>query len=220
MCPSDEWLGEFEGIGEPSFDSDIDSNDGSMDGVVMGFCLDDVAEGVMHAESNFNWLAEDVDLDSCMLDFSSDSENEDPNILDELSNSESDTDCTDIDEIKNITNDPLFHSRQDLFNWGQLNKDSPEENEDHDLPWALDDHPATRNMYLCVFLGTLFNGMTHKAVSLMLNGFFLSFHAAAAAGVELPGVEHFAQTLATVEKCLGVSTEGFIIYLFLCPICW
>ncbi|KAK0458590.1 uncharacterized protein EV420DRAFT_1543317, partial [Desarmillaria tabescens] len=34
------------------------------------------------------------------------------------------------------------------------------------------------------------------------------------------GLDRFAQTLATVEKRLGVSTGGFITYLFCCRSCW
>jgi hypothetical protein len=37
---------------------------------------------------------------------------------------------------------------------------------------------------------------------------------------DIPGLESFAKTLATVERRLGVSTDGFITYLFVCNVCW
>ena len=83
-----------------------------------------------------------------------------------------------------------------------------------DVPWAFDDHPAIRNAYIRVFLGVSFDGMTHKAASLMLNGFVNgTFNLAASTGLDIPGVERFARTIGTVEKRLGVSTEGFIHHL-------
>lgn len=54
----------------------------------------------------------------------------------------------------------------------------------------------------------------------MLNGFANAFSSAAYAGLDIPGVERFARTIGMVEKWLGISTEGFIIYLVICPICW
>jgi len=62
--------------------------------------------------------------------------------------------------------------------------------------------------------------MTHKAASLMLNGFANTFRSVAHAGLEIPGIKNFACTIGTVEKQFGISTEGFIIYLVLCPTCW
>jgi hypothetical protein len=224
---NNEWFCGLEGTVEPYF-NDAELSDGTIDGEEMDIWRDNGVESTHHLEGDFEWLAEDGGMDSCMSGFSSDAEEgEDPNVIDSLSDCESDTsdltpNCnTDpIENIIDVINDPLFHSRQSLFNRDQPEEDSSEGVVDRDLPWALDDHPAVRNAYLRVFLGVSFDGMTHKAASLMLNGFLVAFRAVAAAGTELLGIENFARTIATVEKRLGVSTEGFIIYLFLCPNCW
>ncbi|KAF9464321.1 hypothetical protein BDZ94DRAFT_1308102 [Collybia nuda] len=60
----------------------------------------------------------------------------------------------------------------------------------------------------------------HKAAYLMLTRFFYAFGAGTAGGLDFPGADNFARTIGTVEKRLGVSTAGFIIYLVLCPLCW
>jgi len=60
-----------------------------------------------------------------------------------------------------------------------------------DQPWAFDNHPAIQNTYICIFLSVSFDGMTHKAASLMLNGFANAFSSAAYAGCDFPGINHF-----------------------------
>ncbi|KAJ7154970.1 hypothetical protein C8R43DRAFT_923002 [Mycena crocata] len=63
--------------------------------------------------------------------------------------------------------------------------------------------------------------MTHSAARLMLDGLFIGLDfGRRTTQLEIPGLESFARTLATVEKRLGVSTDGFITYLFVCDVCW
>jgi hypothetical protein len=38
--------------------------------------------------------------------------------------------------------------------------------------------------------------------------------------MEIPGLDNFARTFGTVERRLGVSTDHFITYLFVCDLCW
>jgi hypothetical protein len=144
-------------------------------------------------------------------------------MADKLSDNDSKSDASSAsgqDHTQDITQDPLFHSQHDLFNGNQSNNDSLEEDAERDLPRAFDDHPAIWNAYLHVFLGVAFDGMTHKAASLMLTGFLYAFSVGIIAGLDFPGAEDFARTIGMVEKQLGVSTLGFIIYLVLCPLCW
>ncbi|KAJ7696410.1 hypothetical protein B0H16DRAFT_1350491, partial [Mycena metata] len=88
------------------------------------------------------------------------------------------------------------------------------------VPWAFDDHPAVRNAYIRAFVGAAFEGMTRKAVGLMLDGARLALETGQAAGVDFPGLSDFARTLPTVEKRLGVSTDNLITYFFICDACW
>ncbi|KAJ7291750.1 hypothetical protein C8J57DRAFT_948984, partial [Mycena rebaudengoi] len=88
-------------------------------------------------------------------------------------------------------------------------------------PSAFYDHPAIRNAYIRVFVGCAFEHMTHSAARLMLDGTALGLESARrSTGMDIPGLDTFARTLATVEKRLGVSTHGFITYLFVCNVCW
>ncbi|KAJ7348718.1 hypothetical protein DFH08DRAFT_698508, partial [Mycena albidolilacea] len=88
------------------------------------------------------------------------------------------------------------------------------------VPSAFNDHPAIRNAYTRAFVGAAFEGMTRNAAANMLEGSRVIFLSAEASGSEFQGFSHFARTLPTVEKQLGVSTDELIIYLFLCPTCW
>ncbi|KAJ7262555.1 hypothetical protein C8J57DRAFT_1231919 [Mycena rebaudengoi] len=126
---------------------------------------------------------------------------------------------SDDDIIENISVDPSFATCASLFNSNE--PDNPEDPHDKDLPPAFYDHPAVRNAYIRVFVGCAFENMTHKAARLMLNGFVVSLGSLnRTTGEEIPGLDNFALTLVTVERRLGVSTQGFITYLFVCPLCW
>lgn len=177
--------------------------------------------------SDFHWLAEEMGVDRGGSLFSSDSEDGGAlddwrfSMDDDISRNDSESDLSsdsEHDHIADITKDPLFYSRHDLFNGDQ--SDDEDEPTQQDLPPVFGDHPAIRNAYIRAFLGVAFDGMTHKAASLMLTGFFYAFGAGTAGGLDFPGADNFARTIGTVEKRLGVSTAGFIIYLVLCPLCW
>ncbi|KAJ7246650.1 hypothetical protein C8J57DRAFT_1438153 [Mycena rebaudengoi] len=104
-------------------------------------------------------------------------------------------------------------------------RDEPDPDEDDTsetpLPSAFYDHPAVRHAYIRVFVGCAFENMTHSAAKLMLDGLAVGLQfAARSTGTDIPGLDNFARTLSTVEKRLGVSTEGFITYLFVCDVCW
>jgi hypothetical protein len=117
-------------------------------------------------------------------------------------------------------NDPFFATRGSIFNSEDLPDIDPDL-EERDLPPAFYDHPAIRNAYIRVFVGCAFENMTHSAARLMLDGFAVSLDLGrCTAQADIPGLDNFARTLATVEKRLGVSTEGFITYLFVCDVCW
>lgn len=211
-----------EGMAEGGSDGWIDERDerDEMDAWV-------VESQVGHSDGGFHWQVEDIGYDGNGRLFSSDSEDGGPDewyfsMVNDPSDSDSEASSVAEsleNDSENIVHDPLFLSRQDLFD-----SNHPEDggSGEHvpDQPWAFDDHPAIRNAYIRVFLGVSFDGMTHKAASLMLNGFANAFSSAAYAGRDFPGIDRFARTIGTVEKRLGVSTEGFIIYLVLCPICW
>ncbi|KAJ7027447.1 hypothetical protein C8F04DRAFT_879956, partial [Mycena alexandri] len=120
--------------------------------------------------------------------------------------------------IEDITSDPLFRTRASLFDSFQPDQEEPAP--ESDVPWAFNDHPAIRHIYIRAFVGAAFEGMTRSAVGSMLEGAQVVFQSAQRAGVDYPGLENFARTLGTVEKRLGVSTDDLITYFFLCDVCW
>ncbi|KAJ7044318.1 hypothetical protein C8F04DRAFT_879188, partial [Mycena alexandri] len=138
---------------------------------------------------------------------------------DHSSNEEDNTESDSGEEAADVSQDPLFRSRSELFDSFQPGHD-PTLDSEAAVPWAFDDHPAIRNAYIRAFVGAAFNGMTREASTLMLNGYRVAFESAAAKGVDYPGLSSFALTLSTVEKCLGVSTDDLITYFFLCEVCW
>lgn len=179
------------------------------------------------ANNDFQWLADDSDdpafpsSPSPFL-FSSDSEQE-SGFEAEGNDDDDDSDGQDTAPdgefyIEEITSDPLFRSRSTLFDAFQPEHDDPDD--ETSAPWAFDDHPAIRNAYIRAFVGAAFEGMTRKAVVLMLEGALVAFQSAQKLGVDYPGISNFARTLPTVEKRLGLSTDDFIIYLFICDVCW
>ncbi|KAK0183724.1 hypothetical protein F5146DRAFT_1147323 [Armillaria mellea] len=128
---------------------------------------------------------------------------------------------------EDITTDPYFIPQASLFDPSQPGNAFTSE-QDFDfcqLPHIFNDHPSIRNAYICVFTATAFDGITHKAAASMLQGYSLVLESARhwilnvdnVPDDPFPGLDVFAQTLPTVEKRLGVSTEGFIMYLFQCP---
>ncbi|KAK0434917.1 hypothetical protein EV421DRAFT_1658630, partial [Armillaria borealis] len=136
----------------------------------------------------------------------------------------------DSDAGEDITGDPHFIPRASLFDPSQPGNAFASE-QDFDfcqLPRVFDDHPSIRNAYIRVFTAAAFDGITHKAAASMLQGYSLILESARHRILRVddepedpfPGLDGFAQTLPTVEKRLGVSTEGFITYLFICNSCW
>ncbi|GBE80097.1 hypothetical protein SCP_0213000 [Sparassis crispa] len=121
----------------------------------------------------------------------------------------------------NILDDPLFVSREDVFD----NEEEPEDTEDDDstsnLPPAFDEDPLIRNAYINAFIAASFHHATHDLVQHILESQYdLFISLSDQTGHELRGLENMARTLHTVERCLGIDPDKFIIYHFLCNVCW
>ncbi|SJK99586.1 uncharacterized protein ARMOST_02894 [Armillaria ostoyae] len=136
--------------------------------------------------------------------------------------SDSEESNTGDDEGQDTMQDPLFQTRASLFD-PTLPHNVFTDEDDFDfreLPRAFDDHPTIRNQYIRIFLASAFDGLTHNGASMLLDGHAIGLQAANRRGLSFPGLESYARTLPTVEKRLGVSTDGFITYFFICNICW
>ncbi|PBK93577.1 hypothetical protein ARMGADRAFT_1079881 [Armillaria gallica] len=141
----------------------------------------------------------------------SESEDDHDNLGDDNEGTTSGSDkdsSSDSDEGENITDDPYFRSRATLFDPSQPGNAFVDE-QDFDfceLPWAFNDHPSIRHVYIHVFSAAAFDGITHKATASMLQGYRILLESAqrqlqASHPTEsIPGLDRFAQTLPTVEK--------------------
>lgn len=127
------------------------------------------------------------------------------------------------DEIEeDLLDNPLFRRRGLMFGEPDDEDDDEPSDSDDDLPQAFNEHPAIRNAYIRAFLLSSIKGSTHQAVQMHLEGIALALRSAKAQSPEadFPGLEKMARTLTTAEKRLGIFTENFITYYFLCDICW
>ncbi|KAI5827021.1 hypothetical protein K523DRAFT_310242 [Schizophyllum commune Tattone D] len=88
------------------------------------------------------------------------------------------------------------------------------------LPPTFSDHPAIRGVYIRAFVNATFHKLTRSALRVQLDGDLSLLQTLSNNGVHLQGLDEFALTLPTIERRLGVSTDGFIVYLFACPTCW
>lgn len=125
-----------------------------------------------------------------------------------------------MDGGDDLIDEQLFIPRSALFNPYQLGDIDKEDDETVDSLAEI--HPAIINTYIRAFVSATFKGATHDAVSILLDGARLQLHGAIrdAPNLHYPGLSDFARTLPTVERRLGLSTEQFITYYFLCDECW
>lgn len=127
---------------------------------------------------------------------------------------------------QDLLDDPLFLG-QGLIPYSDGDEDRGNDNDEDleqqpDLPPAFQEHLAIRNAYIRAFLMGSLKGSTHGVIQMHLEGVAIGLCAAILQSdqAEFPGLENMARTLSTAEKRLGVSTEQFITYYFLCDICW
>jgi hypothetical protein len=117
-----------------------------------------------------------------------------------------------------ITQDPLHASREELMEM----LDEEDQHPELELPPAFNEDRAIRHAYVRAFVLAAFKGGTHAAVQNELAGFktLLQGLQARTPGLSIEGLSTMAQTIATAERRLGLSTEGFIAYYALCDKCW
>lgn len=134
-----------------------------------------------------------------------------------------DVDATPLEAPPVIHEDPQSLEPANLFDPDKEGNAFLDDFEFRSLPRVFDDHPSIRHAYIQVFLAATFDGMTHHSASASLKAHRTILRAAArtsGAEPDYPGLDNFAITLPTVEKRLGVSTEGFVSYYALCSSCW
>ncbi|KAI0092819.1 hypothetical protein BDY19DRAFT_903565 [Irpex rosettiformis] len=117
--------------------------------------------------------------------------------------------------------DPVYINLDQLFN----DREQPPRHNDIDdmeeLPPAFYEHPTLRNIYLRVFLDATFNHSTQESIRFQLETLYETLKEREVSGAEpIPNLENMARTLRTVERRLGVDPDKYIVYYFLCDVCW
>jgi len=126
-------------------------------------------------------------------------------------------------EVEDVTQNLLFLSRSQLFPFN-----SPDSRQEEFLPLettppAFYEHPIIRLAYVRAFIAHAFHGATHGLVKNILSGSkstiqsFITKNPTTETEFDLL---HFAETLTTVEQRLGLNTDDYIKYFFVCDICW
>jgi hypothetical protein len=148
-------------------------------------------------------------------------------VLEDLQTSDGKPDGDAEDELNpestpvQLEEDPLYIPLDDLIP-GSL-EDTPEAFEELcSLPKAFSEDPAIRHGYVAAFAAAAFDGATHLGVQRILQSHRTNLQAVQARHPNhiIEGLDNMAQTLSTVERRLGVSTDNFVTYYMLCDKCW
>ena len=171
------------------------------------------SDGSYHP-ANFSISSDsDSDIDRVMPQF------EDPTFSDsdEEQEYEAGGDGSELDLLE----DPLFQARGSIFGGDSEDADDHELEEEY-LPPAFQEHPAIRNAYIRAFVLAALKGSTHNAIQMHLEGVALALRSAESQSpdVHFEGLSSMARTLTTAERRLGICTDRFITYFFLCGVCW
>lgn len=120
-----------------------------------------------------------------------------------------------------MESDPLYRSREEIFNPSDEDIFEPTSGS-AGLPRAFEEDPILRNIYIRVFVQAAYKGASHDAIRGMLQSEKLTLLALQQRGCipEDLDLSRFPSTLATIERRLGVAPDEYIIYYFICPVCW
>lgn len=127
--------------------------------------------------------------------------------------------------VEDLEENPLFIAIDELLD--QV-PDEPDFDwvDDQEAPPAFYEDPIIRNIYLRVFLDAAFNHATEESVKCQLRAHYEALKSCQARardegdGLRLPGLEKMAKTLRTVERRLGIDPNKYIVYYFVCDVCW
>lgn len=140
--------------------------------------------------------------------------------------SSSDT-SSDEDEEHPLADDTRFVSRDEIYDEAddqdQNNYDLLSANADdlEDYPPAFYEHPLLRTVYIRGFIEAAMNHATHESIKSQLDTHHAILQSCVRqSDLEIPGLENMACTLRTVERRLGVDPDQYIVYHFICNVCW
>lgn len=115
---------------------------------------------------------------------------------------------------------PLYQTREALFDAIFDPGPNPIE-DDCALSPAFDEDPVIRNAYITAYLLAACHGSTQEAIKSYLDSMQESCAAfQRRTGVEVRGLKNMARTLLTAERRLRIDPNQYIVYYFLCDVCW
>ncbi|KAI0043272.1 hypothetical protein FA95DRAFT_1609534 [Auriscalpium vulgare] len=118
-----------------------------------------------------------------------------------------DNDEEDDDGDPDVEADPLFQTREDLFE-GNIPLPDDAGPDDDDLPPAFSEDPRIRKAYYTAYLQATFHRATHEAVKLGLDSAYESLLSLQCqTGIEIEGLDKMARTLRTVERRLRINAD-------------
>jgi hypothetical protein len=209
---------------------EVDPQDPPVSNTIKIEDFEDLFEQYNHYPEDHSFES-DGPYNSCNFSLSSNSDSDIDRILPQfeehdISDSDEEQECGEQDghggEV-DLVEDPLFRARESIFGGGDSEGEEDDaEIDDETLPPAFQDHPAIRNAYIQAFLLAAIKGSTHEAVQMHLEGVALALRSAEAQSPDLhfEGLATMARTLTTAERRLGICTDHFITYFFLCNVCW
>ena len=125
-----------------------------------------------------------------------------------------------MEDLPQLDHDPLFEGSDALFE-RILDSGSDDLAPDTSSPPALDEDPVIRNAYITAYLLSACHGYTQEGIKAYLDSMHESFAALQRKGqLQLRGLDTMARTLLTVERRLRIDPNRYIVYYFLCTVCW
>ncbi|KAG1870320.1 hypothetical protein F4604DRAFT_1926629 [Suillus subluteus] len=123
----------------------------------------------------------------------------------------------DLDEGADIVNDPAFNAGNGFDEDEDcLPQDNKEDLLFDEAP-AFSEHSAIRNVYVCVYIASVFKGASHDVSRIILDGVTRALWYACdhTRDIKYEGLDDMAKTLPTAERHLGVNLDSIITYLFI-----
>ena len=125
-----------------------------------------------------------------------------------------------LEDIQDIEKDPLFQTQEELFDDSASDPGSVDL-DDTPLPPAFDEDPAIRNAYITAYLLAACQKSTQETIKTYLDSIYESLASLRRRkGIQIRGLDTMARTLLTAERRLRIDPNQYIVYYFLCNVCW
>lgn len=123
-------------------------------------------------------------------------------------------------ELLEINHDPQFETSEAIFDM-ILDTGSDNLAPGTSSPPAFDEDPLIWNTYITAFLLATCQGCTQETIKRYLDSMYVTFVGFQnRTHLEMRGLDTMVRTLQSVERRLRIDPNQYIIYYFLCTVCW